>query len=448
MASPHELRRALTFVPSYALVVGGMLGTGVYLRSALMAQQVGSAPLVLAAWAAAGLLSMAGALTYAELASRVPLTGGEYAFLREAFGPRWAFLYGWTRTIVGSASQAAVAVAFATFLSSLSPDLLPLKTGVAVIVVAALTALNCLGVVAGGRAQTVLTAAKVVAIAGLVCGALALSPGVSLDSLLPAPAGASTPPSAAAFGAAMVGALWAYAGWANLPMAAGEVVDPRRTLPRAIVAGTLTVTAIYLLVNATYFLVLPFEAVATSNSVAHPDAPAVGAKAAQAFLGPAATSVLLVAFAVSAIGTLNGMLLTTARIGFAMARDGWLPAVIGSVGTSSAAPVAALVGLGVLTVLLVMVGSLDRLATGATLGYWVFHVLCGCALFVVRARSGETAGHVFQVPGYPVVPVLFVGSGVLLIGASFWTTPAEAGWVAGVLSAGVVASRLFQRTLG
>ena len=448
MTGPSELRRALTFVPSYALVVGGMLGTGVYLRSALMAQQVGSAPLVLAAWAAAGVLSMAGALTYAELASRVPLTGGEYAFLRETFGPRWAFLYGWTRTIVGSASQAAVAVAFATFLSSLSPELLPLKTAVAVIAVALLTALNCLGVVAGGRAQTVLTAAKVVSVAGLVGGALVLSPAVSLEGLVAVRPEAAAPPSTAAFGAAMVGALWAYAGWANLPMAAGEVVDPVRTLPRAIVSGTLTVTAIYLLVNATYFLVLPFEAVATSNSVAFPDAPAVGAKTAQAFLGPAATSALLVAFAVSALGTLNGMLLTTARIGFAMARDGWLPAVIGTVGAGSAAPVAALVGLGVLTVLLVMVGTLDRLATGATLGYWVFHVLCGCALFVLRARGGATGRQLFEVPGYPVVPGVFVVSGVLLLAASFWTTPAEAGWVAGVIATGVVASRLFQRNLG
>ena len=446
--SSGELRRALTFVPSYALVVGGMLGTGVYLRSALMAQQVGSAPLVLVAWAAAGVLSMAGALTYAELASRVPLTGGEYAFLREAFGPRWAFLYGWTRTVVGSASQAAVAVAFATFLSSLSTDLLPFKTVVAVAAVALLTALNCAGVVAGGRAQTILTTAKVLSVAGLVGGALAFSSDVSMAGLFEAPEGHAAAPAIPAFGAAVIGALWAYAGWANLPMAAGEVVDPARTLPRAIVAGTLTVTAIYLLVNMTYFLVLPFDAVATSNSVAHPSAPAVGAKTAQAFLGPAASSVLLVAFAVSAVGTLNGMLLTTARIGFAMARDGWLPAVVGSVAAGSAAPVAALVGLGVLTVLLVLVGSLDRLATGATLGYWAFHVLCGVALFVLRARGGLGGGPAFQVPGYPIVPGLFVGSGVLLITASFWTTPVEAAWVSGVILSGAVASRLFQRKLG
>jgi APA family basic amino acid/polyamine antiporter len=337
-------------------------------------------------------------------------------------------------------------VGFATFLSSLSPALMPFRTALAVAAVTLLTALNCLGVVAGGRAQTLLTAAKVGAIVVLVGGALALSPLVPLEDVM-SPQVAEVP-SMAAFGAAMVGALWAYAGWANLPMAAGEVVDPARTLPRAIVAGTLTVTVIYLLVNATYFLVLPFEDVASSSSVAHPDAQAVGAKAAQAFLGPAATSALLLAFAVSALGTLNGMLLTTARIGFAMARDGWLPAPIGAVAARSAAPVAALVGLGLLTVVLVAAGSLDRLATGATLGYWVFHVLCGCALFVVRARSGETAGHVFRVPWYPIVPGVFVGSGALLIAASLWTAPVEAAWVAGVIATGVIASHLFRRKLG
>ncbi len=447
MGSSSELRRALTLLPSFALVVGGMIGTGVYLRSALMAQQVGSAPLVLAAWAAAGVLSMAGALTYAELAARFPQTGGEYVFLREAFGPRTAFLYGWTRTIVGAASQAAVAVAFATFLSSLTPGLIPWKPAVASAAVLVLTTLNCFGVVVGGRAQTVLTAAKVVAVCGLFTGALLFAPEVSLDGLVAEASGRTAAQGTmASFGAAMLGALWAYAGWANLPMAAGEVVSPGRTLPRAIVGGAATVTAIYLAVNATYFLVLPFDAVATANSVAHPDAPSVGARAAQAFLGREATTVLLVAFAVSAFGTLNSMLLTTARIGFAMARDGWLPGAIGSASATTNAPVIALVGLGALTLVFAVVGSLDRLATSATLGYWVFHTACGVGLFLLRRRPG--AGDApFTVPGFPFVPGLFVTCGAVLVATSLWTSPIEARWVLGLLIAGVPASYLFRRTV-
>jgi APA family basic amino acid/polyamine antiporter len=445
--NPPELRRALTFLPCFAIVIGGMLGTGVYLRSALIAQQVGSAPLVLAAWAAAGVLSMAGALTYAELAARLPHTGGEYAFLREAFGPRSAFLFGWTRIIVGTASQAAVAVGFATFLSTLTPALLAYKPLMASVAIVVLTTLNCFGVVAGGRAQTVLTAAKVVAVCGLVLGALMFAPAVSVEGLFAESSVRTTQQGTlASFGAGMIGALWAFAGWANLPMAAGEVVAPEKTLPRAIVGGALGVTAIYLAVNATYFLVLPFDAVAASNSVAHPEAPSVGARAAQAFLGREATAILLVAFAVSAFGTLNSMLLTTARIGYAMARDGWMPRVFAYVGPASGAPVAAIAGLGAFTVALALAGSLDRLATGATLGYWVFHVACGVAFFLIRARgTGDSAA--FRVPGYPFVPGLFVAAGAVLVGTSFWTSPIEARWVAFVIAAGIPASWVFQRKL-
>jgi APA family basic amino acid/polyamine antiporter len=443
-----ELHRGMTPVHAFALVVGGMLGTGVYLRSALMAQQVGSAPLVLLAWLAAGVLSMAGALTYAELAARLPRTGGEYVFLREAFGPATAFLFGWTRTIVGAASQAAVAVAVGTFLASLMPPLGPWKAVVAVTAVAVLTGINCLGVVAGARAQTALTAAKVVALAGLIGGALAFAPDASLARLADAsPTGGDGTGGLSAFGAAMVGALWAYAGWNNLPMAAGEIVNPTRTMPRAIVTGALTVTALYLTVNAVYFVVLPFTAVAASNSVAHPHAPAVGVRAAEVFLGPAGASVLMAAFCVSAVGTLNGMILSTARISFAMARDGLLPALLGQVSPSTRAPVAAIVGLGGLTAILAAVGSLDRLATAATLGYWIFHTLCGIALFTLRRRDGAPPQHAFRVPGYPVVPAVFVACGLWLVISSLWTTPLEARWAFGVLASGVPAYFVIRRKL-
>jgi APA family basic amino acid/polyamine antiporter len=441
-----DLRRGMTLLHATALVVGGMLGTGVYLRSALMAQQVGSAPLVLLAWLAAGLVSMTGALTYAELSARLPRTGGEYVFLREAFGPLTAFLFGWTRTIVGAASQAAVAVAFATFLGSLVPPLAAWAAAVAAAAVGAITGVNCLGVVAGARVQTALTAAKVVALGGLIGGALVFAPDVSLARLVDlAPQGPASAPGVAAFGGAMVGALWAYAGWNNLPMTAGEIVDPVRTLPRAIIGGALGVTALYLAVNAVYFVVLPFDAVATANSVAHPQAPAVGVKAAQGFLGGAGASVLLVAFCVSAFGTLNGMILTTARIGFAMARDGLLPARLGVVGGRTRAPVVAIAGLGALTAVLALVGTLDRLATGATLGYWVFHTLCGLALFALRRRATDAAPGAFRVPGYPIVPAVFVACGSWLLISSLWTSPIEARWVLAVLASGVPAYLMFAR---
>lgn len=444
---PPELRRGMTLIHALALVVGVMVGTGIYLRSALMAQQLGSAPLVLLAWLAAGLLSMAGALTYAELSARLPHTGGEYVFLREAFGPLAAFLFGWTRTIVGAASQAAVAVAFGTFLGSLVPTLTPWKSAVAAGAVAVLTAVNALGVVAAARTQTVLTATKVIALVALVGGAALLAPDVSFARLIDlAPQGSASPSGLSAFGAAMVGALWAYAGWNNLPMTAGEIVNPARTLPRAIVGGALAVTALYLMSNAVYFSVLSFADVASSNSVRFPHAPAVGVRAVQAFLGPAGTTVVLAAFCISALGTLNGMLLSTARVAFAMAHDGVLPSALGAVSTTTRVPIWAILFLGSLTMALAAVGSIDRLATSAVLGYWVFHALCALALFTLRRKDdARPSDGQFRVPGYPAVPAIVVACGAWLVVNSLWATPIEARWAFGVLACGVPAYALLAR---
>ena len=431
------LHRGLNLIHAVALVVGTMVGTGIYLRPALMAQQVGSAPTVLLAWLAAGLLSLAGALTYAELAARLPQTGGEYVFLRETFGPFTAFLFGWTRTIVGAASQAAVAVAIATFVGALMPALAPWRQAVAALAVAVLTAVNCAGVVVGGRTQAALTGLKVAALVALVTLALALAPDVSPRRLVEVPEAAPAV-TASTFGAAMIGALWPYAGWNNLPMTAGEIVNPTRTIPRALVGGALGVTALYVLTNAVYFMVLPFDEVASSNSVAHPDAPAVGVKLAQVALGPSAASLLLVAFAVSAFGTLNGMLLSTARVGFAMARDGLLPAAWGHVDERSRAPVGSILALGGLTMALAVAGSIDRLATSAMVGYWVFHTLCGLALIKLR-RAGGGEAHRTRVFGYPFVPAVFVLGGAWLVANSAHAMALEARWAFGVIACGVPA---------
>jgi APA family basic amino acid/polyamine antiporter len=442
-----ELRRGLTLVHATALVVGTMLGTGVYLRSAVMAQQLGSAPLVLLAWLAAGLLSLAGALTYAELAARLPRTGGEYVFLREAFGPFAAFAFGWTRTLVGAASQAAVAVAIATFLAALLPWLGAWKPAVAVAAVAALTAINCAGVLAGAWMQTVLTTVKVVALLGVVGGALLFAEEPAIAPLSDLAAGTSRP-GLSAFGAAMIGALWPYAGWNNLPMTGGETVNPGRTLPRAIVGGTLGVTVLYLCANAAYFMVLPFEQVATSNSTAYPDAPALGVRVVQMALGPSGAAILTAAFAVSALGTLNGLLLATARVGFAMARDGLLPAALGRVSPGSRAPVTAILLLGGLTAALAAAGTIDQLATSAIVGYWMFHTLCGVALFRLRRTDGLAGGAAaFKVPLFPAVPGLFVACGGWLVVNSLWTSPVEARWAFGVLASALPAYFLFRRKL-
>ena len=280
-----QLVRGLTLTDTTALVVGTVIGTGVFLKTAIMAQDVGSPGLVLGAWVAAGLLSLAGALTYAELGAMLPHAGGEYVYLRQAYGEMTAFMFGWMRfAVAGSGSIAILGTGFATFLSAV----LPLKTVwiehqyrflgqtidwrlgtlqlVAVAVILVFAAVNCLAVALGGKVQSALTVLKIAGIVVVVGGVFLFSDGASWDHLA-APTGMTgSLGGAAAFGTAMMAALWAYDGWNNMPMAAGEVQNPGRNIPRALILGMIAVTLIYCVANLAYFYALPFGEVITSSS--------------------------------------------------------------------------------------------------------------------------------------------------------------------------------------
>jgi APA family basic amino acid/polyamine antiporter len=248
-----ELVRGLNLSATTSLVVGTIIGTGIFLKSAKMAQAVGTPSLVLLAWVAAGLLSLAGALSYAELGAMLPAAGGEYVYLRAAYGDLPAFLFGWMRLMVGSTgSIASYAAGFAIFLAALVP----------------LSAINCLRVAFGGRVQFVFTVAKVLAIAAIVAGAFFFAPSATWEHLR-TPVDARSWSGLSAFGAAMLAALWAYDGWNNLPMAAGEVKDPGRNIPRGLILGMFIVLAVYLLVNLAYCYALPIAEIASSSSPSH-----------------------------------------------------------------------------------------------------------------------------------------------------------------------------------
>src|SRR5579872_575745 len=285
MNAPH-LRRDLGIIASLSVVVGTVIGTGIFLKAAVMAQLLGSAGWLLVAWVAAGALSIAGAATYAELAAMLPHSGGSYVYLRSAYGKAPAFLFGWKEFIsTKGASNAAVSVAIAIFLSQLLPfhavwfarpihvmgEVFRWQFGSqqieAIAIIAVLSAVNCLGVRAGGRLQTLLTVLKLLGIAFLVFGAFALSRAGSwthLQSLQGTHH--SGPPSLAAFGAAMIAALWAYSGWGDLTEAAGEVRRPGTNLPRGLIIGVLVVIGIYVLTNIAYIYALPMPQIAGANS--------------------------------------------------------------------------------------------------------------------------------------------------------------------------------------
>jgi APA family basic amino acid/polyamine antiporter len=412
MTTNRDLVRALGPWQAAAIVVGTIVGTGVFLKSAVMAQYCGSPGWVLAAWGAGGALSLIGALTYAELSAAFPRAGGEYVFLREGYGPFVAYLYGWARFWIGTpASIAAYAVGAATFLGDvLAVDqvgVVPVAIGLIVV----FTALNCLSVRAGGNLQAVLTVIKIGIILALAAGAF-VGDGAGWDRLAVAGEGI---PGGGAFGLAVLSALWAYDGWNNLPMAAGEVREPGKNLPRAIILGTLAVLAIYAIVNLSYFIALPFDQVATASSDATSGAPSVATRAAATFLGDTALGVLAVAMTISALSAMSGSILTGARVPYAMARDGLAPAFFAQVSDGARTPVVAVLIQGGWACLLATTGRFDQLTNYVVFTSWVFYGLNAGTVILLRRRRPDLE-RPYRVPFYPVMPIAFIAlSGLLIV---------------------------------
>ena len=438
----QPLLRTLGLREAAALVIGTVIGTGVFIKTAVMSQQAGSPAWVLAAWAAAGALSLTGALTYAELGALFPQAGGEYVYMKEAYGPLAGFLYGWTRVWIASpGSIAAYSVGAATFLSALTP-LGGHRDAAAVGLILVFTALNCLSVAFGGKLQAAMTALKVVMIAGLSAALLLFARGATWEHL-------SSPSGAGfhgwrLFGAAVLSALWAFDGWNNLPMAAGEIREPGHVIPRALGLGMLAVLALYALANLAYFYALPFGEILTSYSTAHRDALPVAAKAAGTAFGPLAVRLLSGAFVFSALGAMNGSILTGARVPYAMARDGLFFKSLGSVNGATRVPVVAVLAQGAWACVLALSGTFDQLTDYVVFASWIFYALCTASLFVFRRRL-PLAQRPYLAPGYPWVPALFLACSLLLLANTLASSPRESLIGLGFIAAGAPAYLLFRR---
>jgi len=440
-SATRELVRALSLRDAIALVLT-VIGTGVFLKTAPMAQLVGSPSKVLLAWLAAGLLSLAGALTYAELGAMMPEAGGEYVFLREAYGDLPAFLFGWSLVmIMASGGLAAVSTALASFLASFVPldavftthDFhalgqvvhwrLGIQQVVAVAVILLFSWVNSRGIQMGSRVQWAATVAKLGGIAVIVLGAFLLSRSGSWEHLkMPVTAGIA-PTGVGAFGAAMLAALWAYQGWSNVPMMAGEIEKPERNVPRALIFGMLIVIVVYLVTNLAFFYALPFSEILTSNSTAYRDALPVAARAAQTFSSYGA-QIVSVAFIIAAIGALNGITMMNARVPFAMARDGLFFGPLANLSATSNVPVNAIWFQGIWACVLALSGTFDQITTSVIFAVWVFTALVGSSLFVLR-RKLPAAPRRYRTPGYPVVPALFVLVALWLVINALTASPVE-----------------------
>src|SRR5581483_7184284 len=423
--SNNQLVRGLNLTDSTSLVIGKVIGTGVFLKAAVMMQYVHTPSLMLMAWAAAGLLSLAGALTYAELGAMFPRAGGEYVYLRAAYGDAPAFLYGWMQLFVGQTGIiAALGIAAATFMSSFFPvnavwfhhsfnmigRAIDWRFGpqqvIAVSLILLFSVVNCIGVVMGGRTQTILTAAKLLGVAIIIIGVFFIARGGSWSNLN-TPNGVPAWSGSAAFGAAMLASVWAYNGWGNLPMAAGEVKNPGHNIPRALIGGMIVVVLIYVLVNLSYVYILSPAEVISSYSTAYRDALPVVTKAVRTFMNSGGEKFISIIFVISALGSLNAGVLTAARVPFAMARDGLFFSGIAQLGRKSRVPIWAIVTQGIWACILALSGTFDQLTDFAVFALWLFFGLTTASVFVLR-RKMPNADRPYRTVGYPILSLAFI----------------------------------------
>jgi APA family basic amino acid/polyamine antiporter len=406
------------------LVIGGVIGSGIFRKPGIMAGQVGSPELLLFVWLLAGIITLFGALTNAEIAALIPETCGQYVYFEKMYGPFVGFLYGWAVFVVmQTGSIAAVAYVFAEYttqfvrLPEFAPaiagwsfhvpligDLTPLSEigtkGVAALLVLLLTAANYFGVKCGGLIQNIFTIAKVAAMGFLLAGAFFLAQGGSLSNLTPRETAVHLGGLGlvAGIAAALQGAFWAYDGWNKITYIAGEVREPQRTIPRALLLGMLIVTGIYLLMNVGYAYVLPIHEMAQSKLVAADVANRCVAGGGRWI----AAAVML-----STFGTANAIILASARVYFSMARRGLFPQAMASVHPRFRTPAASLIVQGAWSVLLLFSGTFDTLTDMLIFVSWAFYAAGAYGLFVLR-RKHPAAYRPYRVPGYPIVPWVFV----------------------------------------
>jgi basic amino acid/polyamine antiporter, APA family len=429
-----DLVRGLGAWASGAIVVGTMIGTGIFLKPAEMAREGRFVSVVFAAWIVGALLSLFGALSYAELGAMIPEAGGEYAYLRRGFGPLWGFLFGWMHSIVGRPSSASsIAAGLVRFLGFLLPAVgapiftlhiaIPGLTAwlppydfvfswaqpLAVLWLAIMTGVNYLGVRVGGAVQVFLTTIKIFSVF-IVIGVALFSPTPAAhtpDPIWPAALNAGV---YSAFLAALAAALWAYDGWEDLNLVGSEVQDPAQNFPRALVGGVSLVALIYLLFSAACLKVLPFETVAASQHIA--------SDVVEHVAGRSAAGWITLAMVISAIGSMNSSILSGARVPYAMARDGIFFKIADGIHPKYRTPGRALIFQGVLASLMALTGTFEELTNLFIFSTWIFYGLAVVSLLRMR-RTEPDLPRPYRCWGYPWIPGLFV-AGALALTLNIW----------------------------
>jgi len=420
-----ELVRDLGIGHAAAVVVGTIIGSGIFLVPAEMMQAVGSAKLVYLAWLVGGLLSFFGALTYAELGAMKPQAGGEYVYVRDAYGPLAGFLYAWTWFVIAKpASVASVAIGLVRILGTFSifsffshnavsiPFAVTWGQLVAIAAAILISLLNYVGVKKAGEFQLLFTLLKVAIILGIV-GICFSGAGSATGRGWANFAGTFTGAKGgvAGFMAALVAALWAYDGWNDLNMVAGEVKQPERNIPIALIAGVATVGILYVLMNAAVQYVLPANVIAAS--------PRPASDAVALILGPTGAGIVSAGMAISMLVTLNGTIMSGARVPFAVSRDGYFFSALAEVHPRFHTPSFAIVLQAIMSIaLLLLGGNFRQLFSLAIFAEWLFYMISGSTVFVFRWRDPDAA-RPYRMSGYPLLPALFIAAAAALLYYTF-----------------------------
>jgi len=431
----HGLVRRLGPFDATMLVMGGIIGAGIFVNPAEVARHVQSPGLIVGVWVLGGLIAMAGALVYAELADRRPDVGGQYAYLRDAFGQTPAFLYGWSLLLViQSGGMAAVAITFARYFLDLAP--LPVSEGaVASAVLLLLVAINCLGVRAGGTVQSGLMVLKIVAIGILVIGGWWFA-SAHPDFIAPrAPSEASGARMLAAIGAAMTPVMFAYGGWQTSSFVASEMRNPRRDLVRALLLGVAGVVILYTAVAFVCVYALGPDGLAQSKTPA--------TDTMRLALGENGATVIALGIAISALGFLSQGMLTAPRVYFAMAEDGVFFRKFADVNATTRVPVPAIVLQGAAAIAIALSGTYGQILSYVVSVDFIWFGLTGAALFVFRRSDPPVAG--FRAPGHPVTTGLFVVACAVVVVATVVSNPLNSAIGFLILLAGIPACRYWQR---
>ena len=423
-APKTELVRSLTLTASIMIVAGSMIGSGIFRKPATMAGQLGSPELLIIIWIIAGIITFIGALVNAEVAGIIDSTGGQYVYFRKMYGDGVAFIYGWSvLSVIQTGSQAAIAYVFGEYLGYFInyPQLpqslqdftfyMPLVGNIhpffefgpkaaAIICILFLTGINYIGVIFGGIVQTIVTIIKIAAIIALAVVLITLGNGSFANVITGfSIAQNNTSELISAIGLALAGAFWAYDGWNNVTFISGEMKNPQKNIPLGLLYGTLIVMAVYVIINVAYLYILPIDVMKKS--------PLVAASAMELIFGQSGASVISIAVIISTFGALNGSILASARVQFAMAKDNLFFNYLGKVHPKFGTPHTSLIIQGLWSSVLVLSGSFDTITDYVIFAAWLFYMLGAYGVIVLRKKMPNVE-RPFKVWGYPYLPLIFV----------------------------------------